>query len=218
MKVYVEAGEKKVFVTAIDWLGFARSGKTEESALEALVAYVPRYLASMGVAAKGLAVPKKVADLEVVARLAGNKTTDFGAPDAILRADRQPLSEHNLDAAIRNLQAAWDAFARVAHGAKGRTLAPSGPRGGGRSVHKMADHVREADEGYCSAIGRASKPVGAPWPEVQRNFIAALRARNAGELPDVGPRGGERWPALFAVRRSAWHALDHAWEMEDRLG
>ena len=29
--------------------------------------------------------------------------------------------------------------------------------------------------------------------------------------------GGERWPALFAVRRSAWHALDHAWEIEDRL-
>jgi hypothetical protein len=42
--------------------------------------------------------------------------------------------------------------------------------------------------------------------------------RNAGELPDFGPRGGERWPALFAIRRSAWHALDHAWEIEDRLG
>lgn len=51
-----------------------------------------------------------------------------------------------------------------------------------------------------------------------------------------GPRGGGRdtakivahvqdaeavyvkksWPAPYAARRSAWHALDHAWEIEDR--
>ena len=49
-----------------------------------------------------------------------------------------------------------------------------------------------------------------------KDFIAAVRARNAGELPDVGPRGGDRWPALFAMRRSAWHSLDHAWELQDR--
>jgi hypothetical protein len=218
LKVYVEAGEKKVFATAIDWLGFARSGKTEEAALEALVAYAPRYLALMGNAAKGLKAPKSVKDLDVVKRLPGNKTTDFGAPDAILPADRKPVSERDLDAAIESLQGAWDAFAAVAKRAKGKTLAPSGPRGGGRSVEKMTDHVREADEGYTYAIGIKSKPVGAPWPEVQRNFIAALKSRNAGELPDFGPRGGERWPAMFAMRRSAWHSLDHAWELEDRLG
>lgn len=24
------------------------------------------------------------------------------------------------------------------------------------------------------------------------------------------------WPARYAARRIAWHALDHAWEIEDR--
>ena len=115
------------------------------------------------------------------------------------------------------MRAAWDAFAEAAKRAKGKELGPSGPRGGGRSLEKMIEHVRGADEGYSGAIGQASKPAGAPWEKVQDNFIAAARVRNAGELPDVGPRGGERWPALFAMRRSAWHSLDHAWELEDRL-
>jgi hypothetical protein len=26
-----------------------------------------------------------------------------------------------------------------------------------------------------------------------------------------------KWPVPYAIRRIAWHALDHAWEMEDRL-
>jgi len=25
------------------------------------------------------------------------------------------------------------------------------------------------------------------------------------------------WPARYYVRRAAWHVLDHAWEIEDRL-
>jgi hypothetical protein len=38
-----------------------------------------------------------------------------------------------------------------------------------------------------------------------------------GELAERGPRGGIRWPARYYVRRAAWHVLDHAWEIEDRL-
>lgn len=216
MRVYLETGEKKSFATAIDWIGLARSGKTPDDALAAIVEYAPRYLESMGSAADGLKPPKSLAGLEVVARLAGNKTTDFGAPDAILPADRRRVSEHELDAAIERLQAAWAAFAAAAVRAKGKTLGPSGPRGGGRSIEKMTDHVREADGGYVNAIGGKSN-TGVPWSEIQRDFIAAVRLRNAGELPEFGPRGGERWPAVFAIRRAAWHALDHAWEIEDRL-
>ena len=25
-----------------------------------------------------------------------------------------------------------------------------------------------------------------------------------------------KWPPRYAARRIAWHALDHAWEIEDR--
>jgi hypothetical protein len=33
---------------------------------------------------------------------------------------------------------------------------------------------------------------------------------------DGGPLAEKGWPARYAARRIAWHALDHAWEMEDR--
>jgi hypothetical protein len=33
-----------------------------------------------------------------------------------------------------------------------------------------------------------------------------------GGTPPV-PKG---WPPRYAARRIAWHALDHAWEIEDR--
>jgi hypothetical protein len=217
VKVYLETGERKSFATSVDWVGLARSGKTPDDALAALVEYAPRYLATMAEAAAGLIAPSSVEGIKILARLPGNKTTDFGAPDAILPADRKALSQRDLDAAIESLRAAWSAFAAAAKRAGGRDLAPSGPRGGGRSVEKMTGHVHEAQVAYVSAVGGKSK-AGASWSEVEREFVAAIVARNKGELPDVGPRGGERWPAMFAIRRSAWHALDHAWEIEDRLG
>jgi hypothetical protein len=35
--------------------------------------------------------------------------------------------------------------------------------------------------------------------------------------PVADPRQTKRpWSPRFFVRRSAWHALDHAWEIEDR--
>lgn len=175
-----------------------------------------RYKSAIGAAASSLAKPRSASDFTVVDRVTGNATTDFGAPGAITELDRRTLSAKELDAALELLGAAWLAFERTAAKNRRAQLAPSGPRGGGRSLAKMLDHVREADEGYTSAMGGTSKPAGAEWSVVQQNFVTAVRARNAGELPDIGPRGGRRWPALFAIRRSAWHALDHVWELEDR--
>ena len=33
---------------------------------------------------------------------------------------------------------------------------------------------------------------------------------------DGSPIAGRKWPLRYAARRIAWHALDHAWEIEDR--
>ena len=126
------------------------------------------------------------------------------------------------DAAVRSaarlidlLRRAWTAFDDAAKQAAGKELAPAGPRGGGRSLARMRSHVHEADGGYLNALGgRASN--SASGKQLRDAFVEAVAARARGELPDIGPRGGKRWPARFAVRRSAWHALDHAWEIEDR--
>ena len=67
--VSIERADKKAFATAVDWPGWSRSGKTEELAIEALIAYAQRYAPiataagklgwSIGVARKPL--PEKVA-------------------------------------------------------------------------------------------------------------------------------------------------------------
>lgn len=49
-----------------------------------------------------------------------------------------------------------------------------------------------------------------------RYFHLAVEAARGKEL-QVGPRGGKRWKPRYYVRRSAWHILDHAWEIEDRV-
>src|SRR5438132_1093669 len=49
--------------------------------------------------------------------------------------------------------------------------------------------------------------------------VAALRAEVRAVLssPSDGiPPVPKGWPARYAARRIAWHALDHAWEIEDR--
>jgi hypothetical protein len=214
--VYLEVGTRRVFAAALDWPGWARSGRTPEAALQALVDYGSRFVASMGSAVSALRPPADVADLRVVETLEGTATTDFGAPGVIPSADRRPLTGEELRSLIKLLEVAWSAFEKSADAAEGKTLAPAGPRGGGRTVAKMRAHVIDADAAYTTGLGGRSEP-NATWAKVHGDFVAAATARARGELPDRGPRGGERWPARYAIRRSAWHALDHAWEIEDRI-
>ena len=42
-------------------------------------------------------------------------------------------------------------------------------------------------------------------------MLEVLRQPRAGT-----PLADRRWPARYAAHRIAWHALDHAWEIEDR--
>jgi hypothetical protein len=48
-------------------------------------------------------------------------------------------------------------------------------------------------------------------------ILDALASAARGEVPTQGPRGGTRWTPRYFVRRMAWHVLDHAWEIEDRI-
>ncbi|MEO8626062.1 MAG: hypothetical protein ABI452_05120 [Candidatus Limnocylindrales bacterium] len=216
MRVYLEVGAKKTFASAVDWPGWSRGAKAEDEALDGLLAYAERYAAAIGVSASKLG-PGAWGKVEVIERLKGNATTDFGAPGVVPELDREPISAERLEEMVALLGACWKTFDEVAAAARGMELVPSGPRGGGRTLDKMVDHVIEAQAGYLAAIG--GKPgAGARWAAIRRDFETALAARARGEVADVGPRGGKRWPAPYAIRRSAWHALDHAWEIEDRLG
>ena len=219
--VFIERGAKRVFASAVEWPGWARVARDEEGALAALAAYAPRYARAL--ARKRIAAPvvRSVTDLRVVARVGGNATTDFGAPAGQLTSDASALGPAEMKRLARILAACWAEFDAVAGSARGKTLA-KGPRGGGRTLDAIARHCVEADGAYIGGLGgtftardvKASERVRS----VRRAFEDALAARARGEVPDRGPRGGIRWHPRFAVRRSAWHWLDHAWEIEDRAG
>lgn len=219
VKVYLELGRKRVFAGALDWPGWCRSGRDEESALQALFEAGTRYQAVLG-SADGFGAPAQPSAFTVTERLQGGTTTDFGAPEAIPSEDRRPLDEPERDRLQRLLKACWRGFDAAAEEAAGRELR-KGPRGGGRDLQAIIQHVTEAEGNYLGRIGwKPGMGLARETAEVlgqsREAILAALAASAAGLLPERGPRGGVLWPARYFVRRVAWHVLDHAWEIEDR--
>src|SRR5512132_3311286 len=208
--VYLEAGTKKVFACSIDFPGWCRSGKDEEAALEALADYAPRY-AEVAKLAKA-AFPAKV-ELEVVERVKGKGATDFGIPHEVTRADAEPLTARQAARQVELMRAAWAVLDRVAKASPAELR--KGPRGGGRDRDKMLGHVLGAEAAYARKVG-----VKLPPPEVgDRKAIKSLRdelAQALGGASDGSPPIPNGWPPRYAIRRIAWHVLDHAWEMQDR--
>ena len=218
--VYLEVGKKRVFAGAIDWPGWCRSGRDEEAALQALLNYGPRYAQVLQNTDLDFQAPADVSAFNVVERLKGNTTTDFGAPDVVPDADTRPVAADDLRRFQSLLEACWQAFDTATDKAAGHSLR-KGPRGGGRDVEGIIDHVQGADAGYLSSLGgklkldRAAKPEEAKQ-QTRQTILDTLAAAARGDIAPQGPRGGKRWPPRYYVRRAAWHTLDHVWEIEDR--
>jgi hypothetical protein len=220
-KLFVEIGKKRIFVGAIDWPGWCRSGRDEKLALQALIDYGPRYAQVLQSKEVGFEAPVDPSDFSVIERHDGNSTTDFGAPAIMLNGDRESFDRVELERLLVILQASWQAFDEAMDRAAGNELR-KGPRGGGRDLNKIVDHILEADRGYLSRLAWKHKreSEGDPVEELNRTrqaIIKAIEVAAHGDLPEKGPRGGIIWPARYFIRRVAWHVLDHAWEIDDRI-
>lgn len=218
--VYLEVGQKHTFAGALAWPGWCRSGRNEVAALEALVAYGPRYAQLLAGTTFAFAAPADVAALTVVERLPGNPTTDFGAPDAAPADDLQPIDDAELQRFQTLLRACWAGFDAAVAAAAGHELR-KGPRGGGRDIDGVVRHVISADRSYLGRLAwkapRAVDDLNAELDQVRQAILNAVAATAHGETPAQGPRGGRLWPPRYMVRRVAWHLLDHLWEIEDRV-
>ena len=211
-----EIGQKRTFCWATDWPGWARAGKTRDLALEALVAYAPRYAAvarEAGLDFPGAPGAVTAHDVYVVESVPGGSGTDFGVPSAITAADRRPVDAAEAERLAALVAAAWIVFDRVAAGAPAELR--KGPRGGGRDTAKIVGHVVGADHAYAREIGVRLPPP----PADDRAAVEAERSAMLEVLrrpSDGSPLAERRWTARYAARRIAWHAIDHAWEIEDR--
>ena len=210
--VGVEVTPKKAFASALEWPGWTRAGKTPETALEALAASAPRY-AKVAKQAKLDFPYDDTVTFDVVEETEGNATTAFGAPDVRFQADHRRTSAKDSEQLAAIVAAAFAIFDSVV--ANAPPSLRKGPRGGGRDRDKIVEHVVGADGGYAQVIGlkgtsvdpRDTKAVA----ELRKRMLEVIRGPSDGS-----PIAGRKWPVRYAARRVAWHALDHAWEIEDR--
>lgn len=222
LAVYVEVGKRYTLAGAIEWPGWCRGARYEEAALHALIEYGPRYERVMRAAGISFQAPADTSVIQVVERLKGTGTTDFGAPDVAPSSDAAPVEDSDLQRLQALLKACWAALGEAAQAADGKELR-KGPRGGGRDLAGVIGHVVGAEASYLRRLG--GKPPAEKYEddpaqvmEQQRQLILeTLGPAARGEVPPPGPRGGSRWSPRYFVRRAAWHILDHAWEIEDRI-
>lgn len=206
---YLEIGGRRVFAAAVRWPGWCRAGRDEDQALAALSDYATRYAPVAERA--GLRLAHGRSGWEVVERVPGSASTDFGAPGSVPELDRRPVTAPEARRLASLVRAAWDELEAVV--AASPSALRKGPRGGGRDRAAMVAHVQDGEAAYARKMG-----TGIAAAEVRQHGPAFVRERIASLLESSRrpPEDPRRWPAPYAARRVAWHALDHAWEMQDR--
>ena len=154
--------------------------------------------------------------LEIVEDRIGTGMTDFyGLSFSSSATEHGPMSEADFERRIVLLRACWEFFDQVA--ARVSPVMRKGPRGGGRDRDRIVRHViRTESEDFAKQVGIRIPEEAALSPDGlrqhRRDYVAAMRATNAGEVE----RRARSWTLWFLIRHSAYHTLDHAWEMEDK--
>jgi hypothetical protein len=224
INVYLEIGKKRTFAGAIHWPGWCRSGPAEPYALQALFDYGTRYARVLRTTRLGFQTPTDISMFNVIERLEGNATTDFGAPGMAPSSDSEPVNSAELHRLQRILKACWRTFDAHVKAATGKALR-TGPRGGGRDLQGIIQHVLGGDGGYLAQLGWKFErgdlddldELATQLDQTRQAILKGLTSSARGEIPARGPRGGVRWSPRYFVRRVAWHVLDHAWEIRDRV-
>jgi len=217
VRAVVERGpkNKRSVAFSIDWPGWSRGAKTAELALETLEAYRERYRPIAALAGMSREF-ESAGRLKVVEDKVGTGSTDFwGISFSPSAREQRKMREAELERAITILRACWAFFDSVA--ARVSPEMRKGPRGGGRDRDRIIRHtIRVESEDFAKQVGLRIDEGAALTPaglrQHRKAYIAAMRAYNAGKVP----RRMRSWTLAFLIRHSAFHTLDHAWEMEDK--
>ncbi len=218
LRVTLEIGlkGKQVVAVAPDWPGLERGAKTEEAAIERVHVYLPRYapVAKLaGMEAEFAASASRSATVDVIERYPGTGSTDFwGISFAFSDTDRQAISSEALERDLTLLQACWAFF--DATRARVSAEMQKGPRGGGRDRDHIVRHTLNVEQDWATKLG-VSAPEGALLTaeglRAHRDaYLTAIRTFHAQS------KLARTWPLRYLIRHTAFHTLDHGWEMEDK--
>jgi hypothetical protein len=216
IRTVIEHGpkDKRVVAFAPDWPGWSRGAKTAEDALAALDAYRLRY--------RPIAATVRLASefdaqgaIRVVEEKVGTGSTDFwGISFSPCRLETEPMDDAELKRKIKLLRSCWSYFDTVATRVS-PTMA-KGPRGGGRERDQIIGHtIRVESEDFAKKVGVRVPPgmemTASELADYRDAYVAAMIGYNKGAVKPMGS-----WNLPFLIRHSAFHTMDHAWEMEDK--
>jgi hypothetical protein len=214
MRVMLEIGPKgkKVIAVAPDWPGLSRGAKTEEAAIDRLNDYRARYAPVAKLA--GMEAEFNVLDgIEVAGSYPGVSSTDFwGISFAFSDIDRQEMSVEDLERELTLMQACWAFFDDVRCRVSAE-LRP-GPRGGVRDRDHIVRHTLVSELDMVKKVGL--KP---PFESLLTSEgLAAHRSTYCDAIRAYHAQGkmARTRPLRYLIRHTAFHTLDHAWEMEDK--
>ena len=214
IRVTLEIGPKgkKVVAVAPDWPGLERGATTGQAAIERLLSYVPRYamvtkLAGMEAAFATIPV------VDVVEQYPGTGSTDFwGISFAFSSIDQQAISGEVLERDLTLMRACWAFF----DGVRSRVSAEMrrGPRGGGRDRDRIVRHTVAVELDWAKMLGlltpQEAELTGEELKAHRDAYCDAIRAFH------FQSKMARKWPLRYLIRHTAYHTLDHAWEMEDK--
>jgi hypothetical protein len=214
LRVTLEIGPKgkKVAAVAPDWPGLERGAKTGEAAIERLQAYRPRYAQVARLAGLDGAFAA-LTTVDVVEHYPGTGSTDFwGISFAFSSIDKQDMSSRELERELTLMQACWAFFDDVRLRVSAEMQ--KGPRGGGRDRERIVRHTVGTEQDWAAKLGLRT-PDGATLTD------EGLRAHrdaycNAIRVFHSEGKMARTWPLRYLIRHTAYHTLDHAWEMEDK--
>lgn len=214
LRVTLEIGlkGKKVAAVAPDWPGLERGAKTEDAAIERLQAYLPRYAPIAKLAEMDEAF-SAITTLEVIETYPGTGSTDFwGISYAFSSIDKQAVSSEALERELTLMRACWIFFDDVRFRVSAEMQ--KGPRGGGRDRDHIVRHTLAAEMDWAGGLGLPNLYDANLTDEIINThrdaYCDAIRAFHAeGKM-------AKKWPLRYLIRHTAYHTLDHAWEMEDK--
>ena len=217
MRVTLEIGPKgkKVVVVAPDWPGLARGATTEHAALERLRSYLPRYAPVTKLAGMEAAFTT-ITNLDVVEHYPGRGSTDFwGISFAFSSIDQQALSGEALERELRLMRACWTFFDDVRRRVSAEMQ--KGSRGGGRDRDQIVRHTLYTEKDWAKMIGVDTPDDGL----LTEGGLKRHREAYCDAIRDCHSQGKiagkqAKWPLRYLIRHTAFHTMDHAWEMEDK--
>ncbi len=214
MRVVIEIGPKgkRVVAVAQGWPGLSRGAKTEEAAVERLQEYLPRYAPVARLAGMGAEFAAS-AGVEVVERYPGTGSTDFwGISFAFSDSDKQPVSGEELERELALMGVSWAFF----DGVRARVSAEmrKGPRGGGRDRDRIVRHTFGVERDWAAGLGVQTSE-GAMLTDAGLQTHRDAYREAIRDFHAQGKMAG-KWPLRYLIRHTAFHTLDHAWEMEDK--